>query len=42
MAGGEDAIRLHNFQDVLIEDNEIFGVIENGGAQRLPAVGLGR
>jgi Ca2+-binding RTX toxin-like protein len=31
MAGGEDAIRLHNFRDVLIEDNEIFGVIENGG-----------
>jgi Ca2+-binding RTX toxin-like protein len=30
MAGGEDAIRIHNWRDVAIEDNEITGVIEDG------------
>ena len=30
MDGGEDAIRIHNWQDVVIEDNEITGVIEDG------------
>ena len=30
MAGGEDAIRIHNWRSVVIEDNEIFGVIETG------------
>ena len=30
MAGGDDAIRIHNWRNLLIEDNEIFGVIENG------------
>ena len=29
MDGGEDAIRIHNWQDVVIEDNEITGVIED-------------
>jgi hypothetical protein len=30
MAGGEDAIRIHNWRNLTIENNEIFGVIENG------------
>jgi hypothetical protein len=30
MAGGADAIRIHNWRNLVIEDNEIFGVIENG------------
>jgi hypothetical protein len=30
MGGGEDAIRIHNWRDLVIEDNEIFGVIEDG------------
>jgi hypothetical protein len=30
MDGGEDAIRIHNWQDIVIEDNEITGVIEDG------------
>ncbi len=30
MAGGEDAIRIHNWRDLVIENNEIFGVIEDG------------
>ncbi len=28
--GGEDAIRLHNWRNITIEANEIFGVIEDG------------
>ena len=30
MAGGADAIRIHNWRNLVIEDNEIFGVIEDG------------
>jgi hypothetical protein len=30
MNGGDDAIRIHNWRNILIEDNEIFGVIEDG------------
>lgn len=30
LAGGEDAIRIHNWQNIVIEGNEIFGIIEDG------------
>ncbi len=30
MNGGADGIRIHNWRDIVIEDNEIFGVIDDG------------